>query len=402
MSSPNISFDTIGTNRKPGQYFEFNTRLAVRTLPGNTQKVLMIAPMLASGSSAPLVIQNVFSDEEAATYFGRGSMAHLMATAAIGAYPYLQLQMVGISDAATATAASGKVTVTGTASSSGKLSVTAAATTLTGGNVDPDITPALAAAFSAGHNIIVCPFSTQEAMTALRNHLTNVSNAMEQRGAIGVGGWRKSLSTGIALAASLNDGRITLGWHSGSVKTPAQIAAAYAAVIASEEDPARPLNTLAMSTLDVTAVESQPGRTEQENALRNGLTPFEIGPGDKVQIVRAISTYTKNAQGVDDVALLDITTIRTLDYVRKACRERIALRFPRDKLSSRTPPKVRSELLDVLYKLEELEIVEEVDANKDGLIVERDLQDVNQLNGRIPADVVNGLHVFAGRIDLLI
>ncbi|WP_252500985.1 hypothetical protein [Escherichia coli] len=63
MSSPNISFDTIGTNRKPGQYFEFNTRLAVRTLPGNTQKVLMIAPMLASGSSAPLVIQNVFSDE---------------------------------------------------------------------------------------------------------------------------------------------------------------------------------------------------------------------------------------------------------------------------------------------------------------------------------------------------
>ena len=162
------------------------------------------------------------------------------------------------------------------------------------------------------------------------------------------------------------------------------------------------LNTLAMSTLDVTAVESQPGRTEQENALLNGLTPFEIGPGDKVQIVRAISTYTKNAQGVDDVALLDITTSRTLDYVRKACRERIALRFPRDKLSSRTPPKVRSELLDVLYKLEELEIVEEVDANKDGLIVERDLQDVNQLNGRIPADVVNGLHVFAGRIDLLL
>lgn len=40
--------------------------------------------------------------------------------------------------------------------------ITAAATTLTGGNVDPDITPALAAAFSAGHNIIVCPFSTQK------------------------------------------------------------------------------------------------------------------------------------------------------------------------------------------------------------------------------------------------
>lgn len=96
------------------------------------------------------------------------------------------------------------------------------------------------------------------------------------------------------------------------------------------------------------------------------------------------------------------TVIRTLDYVRKACRERISLRFPRDKLSSRTPPKVQSELLDVLIKLEELEIIEEVEANKSSLIVERDSQDSNQLNARIPADVVNGLHVFAGRIDLLL
>lgn len=122
--------------------------------------------------------------------------------------------------------------------------------------------------------------------------------------------------------------------------------------------------------------------------------------GDKVQIVRAITTYTRNAEGVDDVALLDLTTIRTLDYVRKSCRERISLRFPRDKLSTRTPPKVESELLDVLLKLEELEIVENVMANRADLIAEKDSQDANRLNARIPADVVNGLHVFAGRIDL--
>jgi phage tail sheath gpL-like len=78
------------------------------------------------------------------------------------------------------------------------------------------------------------------------------------------------------------------------------------------------------------------------------------------------------------------------------------LRFPREKLSSKTPPKVRSEILDVLYKLEELEIVENVDANKDGVICERDLQDPNRLDAKIPTDVVNGLHVFAGRIDLIL
>ena len=102
------------------------------------------------------------------------------------------------------------------------------------------------------------------------------------------------------------------------------------------------------------------------------------------------------------MSLLDITTIRTLDYVRKAIRERISLRFPREKLSTRTPAKVRSEILDVLRGLESLEIVEEVDANADGVVVERNLQDANRLDAKIPTDVVNGLHVFAGRIDLLL
>ena len=58
--------------------------------------------------------------------------------------------------------------------------------------------------------------------------------------------------------------------------------------------------------------------------------------------------------------------------------------------------------VDVLVKLEELEIVENVADNLSGLIVERDLQDPNRLDAKIPCDVVNGLHVFAGRIDLLL
>ncbi|MEQ9860630.1 phage tail sheath subtilisin-like domain-containing protein [Pectobacterium cacticida] len=473
MASPNIEFYDIGSSiRKPGKYFEFNTRLAVRTLPGNQQTVLMLAQMLDTGTAEPLQAVSVFSDDEAAMLFGRGSMAHMMAVEAIGSNSYLQLQIIGISDDSAAVAATGTFTVTGAATTAGTLSVwigstrvdvavsaddtaadialalaaaiaqkavlpvtataaagvvtltaknkgaagndiqlrasttavgvTVAATAMTGGEIDPDIALALAAVFAAGHNIIVSPFATSDALRTLRTHLDKASGPMEQRGAIGVAGWPKSLSTGTTMTASINSGRITVGWHNGSVKTPAQIAAAYAAIIASEEDPARPLNTLAMSTLDVTALADRPGRNEQESALYNGLTPFEVGPGDAVQIVRAISTYTKNADGVDDVSLLDITTIRTLDYVRKACRERISLRFPRDKLSSRTPDRVRSELLDVLYKLEELEIIEEVDANKAALIIERDSQDSNRLNGRIPADVVNGLHIFAGRIDLLL
>ncbi|WP_404991326.1 phage tail sheath C-terminal domain-containing protein [Cupriavidus pauculus] len=473
MSSPNISFDQIQSSiRKPGKYFEFNTKLAVRTLPGNQQKVLIVGQRLASGTQPALVSADVFSNEQAAQLFGRGSIAHLMATAAIKANPYLQLTVIAVDDAPAGIAATADVTLTGPAISSGVVSlyvgdvrtdvvaaagdtaaaiatalaaalgkqvdlpvtaaanagkitvtarnkgaasnaiklsavstaegVSATAAAMAGGQIDPDIAPALAVVVKGGHDIVVDPFAAQASLTAIRTHLDFVSGPREQRGTIGVWAWPNSLATGEALASQVNNGRITGAWHRGSVKMPCEIAAGYAAVIASEEDPARPLNTLAIAGIDVTPIDQRPSTTEQENALYNGLSPLEVGPGDVVQIVRAITTYTKDPQGIDDVALLDLTTIRTLDYVRKACRERVALRFPRDKLSDRTPPKVRSELLDVLFKLEELEIVEAVEENKDGLITERDSQDVNRLNAKIPVDVVNGLHVFAGRIDLLL
>ncbi|OHX11005.1 phage tail protein [Chromobacterium amazonense] len=474
MASPNISFDQIPASiRKPGKYFEFNTKLAVRTLPGNPQRVLVIGQRLADSAAQPaLAALDVFSDEQAAQVFGRGSFAHLMARAAINANPYLQLTVIAVDDNPAGVPAVGSFTFSGPATAAGVLSlyigasrvdvavaagddapkiaanaqaalakltdlpITAVAAkevlTLTarhkgslgnaialkaqeqiaglgvvvapmkGGAGDPDIAPALSAVASGGHQIIASPFTGDAALTALRAHLDFVSGPLEQRGAIGVIASTGALADASALSAKLDSGRITAAWYRGSAKLPGDIAAAYAAVIASEEDPARPLNTLELPGLDVVDLAYRTTRTEQESALYNGVTPLEVAAGNRVQIVRAISTYTKDAQGVDDVSLLDITTIRTLDYVRRACRERIALRFPREKLSDRTPSKVRSELLDVLYKLEELEIIEQVEANKAGLIVERDLQDANRLDAKIPVDVVNGLHVFAGRIDLLL
>ncbi|EFH9017212.1 phage tail protein, partial [Escherichia coli] len=280
--------------------------------------------------------------------------------------------------------------------------LTVSATPMANGEMDPDIQPALDAVFAAGHNILICPFSTTPALAALKQHLEKTGNAMEQRGAIGCAGWTGSLGNGITLAAGVNSGRVSVPWYRGSVKLPAVLAAIYGAVMAGEEDPARPLNSLALSGLDVVAMSQRESRNEQENALHNGLTPVEVGPGNTVQIVRAVSTYTVNAQGVTDVSLLDITSIRTLDYTRKACRERISLRFPREKLSTRTIAKVESELYDVLIKLEEAEILENVEANKAKLRVQRNGKDANRLDCVVPADVVNGLHVFAGRIDMIL
>ncbi|MGN6954765.1 phage tail sheath C-terminal domain-containing protein, partial [Neisseria sp. P0015.S004] len=193
----------------------------------------------------------------------------------------------------------------------------------------------------------------------------------------------------------------TCAWYKGAVEPNGIIAAGYAAVLAFEEDPAKPLNTLEIKGLAVTPDAQWPLFAECNNALYNGLTPLTV-VNNRVQIMRAVSTYTKSANNTDDPALLDITTIRTLDYVRRSVKERIALRFPRDKLSDRLLPKVKSEILDVLIKLDQAEIIENAEANKGKLVVARAQNDPNRVNAIIPADVVNGLHVFAGRIDLIL
>ncbi|WP_332829666.1 hypothetical protein [Escherichia coli] len=143
-------------------------------------------------------------------------------------------------------------------------------------------------------------------------------------------------------------------------------------------------------------------RNEQENALHNGLTPVEVGPGNTVQIVRAVSTYTVNAQGVTDVSLLDITSIRTLDYTRKACRERISLRFPREKLSTRTIAKVESELYDVLIKLEEARFWRTWKRTRQSCAFSETGKMQTVSTAWFRRMWFNGLHVFAGRIDMIL
>lgn len=363
-----ISFDTIPASiRKPGVYMEFNTTMAVRGLPTNPQKICLIVPRGTGATIAANVPTQMYTDADAKKGFG--DVAAEMVGATISAYRYAAVFCVGV-DAVD--------------------------------NQEPDITAALASTALGGFTILVPAWFSQTALSALKTHIKTYTNSIEQQSIIGVGAVTTTLSAATTIAAVLNAGEITLAVLPGTSSTARQVAAAYAAMIASEEDPARPLNTLPLTGIAVPPVASRMGRTEQEAALLNGVTPLEVGPGEVVQIVRAISTYTKTANAAADVSLLDLTSMRTLFYVRTACRDRIRLRFPRSKLSDKVAAAVRGELLDVLKKLEDLEIIENVDDNADALIVERSIQDANRLNAAIPADVVNGLHVFAGRIDMIL
>src|SRR5690606_7305331 len=254
---------TIPSVLKPGDYFEFNTTLGARSLATNDQKLVILAQRTAAASVAALTPVNIFSEEEAADSFGRGSQAHRMATAAINANPYIQLTVVGIDDDGAAVEATGTVTLSGPATGSGQVrllvcnalvavavreddtanaiaaglvsavnnntdlpvtatavanvvtltarnkgacgneigllatvtaaGVTAALVPMANGQGDPSLSPALASIFSAGHTLVISPYTTTDALSLLSVHVNNVSGPLEQRGAMGVTGWNGTL-----------------------------------------------------------------------------------------------------------------------------------------------------------------------------------------------------------------
>lgn len=473
MTSANVSFDKIQTStRKPGVYVEWNTKLAVRNLPTNKQRVLLIAQHSNPKAGKLTALANIYSAADVAAAYGAGSQAHLMALAAIKAYAYADLSLITVADNEAGVAATGSITITGTADTQGVLRVnignadtltvgvaanataatvaaaikaaidaetslpvtaiaseglvtltaknkgthgnhirirasntaegiTVAVKAMSGGDADADIGPALNAVIAEGHNLIAVGCTDEANLLKLRTHLETVGAPEEKRWALGIYGQTGALAQTTTQAGRLNSGYLYSAWYRKTPSLPCELAAAVAAVVASEEDPARPLNTLKLNGIGVCDSADKTMRTEQENALYNGVTPIETSPdGTSAQIVRAISTYTKTANGTADESLLDMTTVRTLIYVSGACADRIALRFPRDKMTERTIARVRSELIDVLMKCEELEIVEDVENNLANLIVERDAQNTGMLNCRVPSDVVNGLHQVGMVIDL--
>lgn len=473
MSSANIQFEKIlSSTRKPGVYTEFNTRMAVRNLPGNRQTNLIIGQKLAAGTLAAGVLTDVFSDVDAAVFAGYGSQVHRMVAAALRANPYANISIVAMDDAVGATAASWPVTMTGAPTQAGVFSLllnddiiqipvattdtptsvaaaivaavsarpnlpftatnaagivtltaknggtvansfkvatsgavaglTTVVGALTAGAIDPDITTALTSAFLGGHTQVITPYRDTANMTALRNHLDNVGNYAEKRWALGYTASNGTLAAAISHSAASDHGWISNPWCRNTTTTTMEIAAAYAATIAATEDPALPFNDVEVPGIAVPLVADRPSRTEQESALYNGVAPLYVGPGERVQIVRAITTYVLNPAGVPDISLLDITTPRIMMYVAKVFVEDRARRYARAKITDRLMADMRDTGIVLMRQLEQLEIIEHVTENLPAYIVERDIQDPNRLNERIPLPVVKGLHIIAERFDLLL
>ena len=171
-------------------------------------------------------------------------------------------------------------------------------------------------------------------------------------------------------------------------------------------DPARPLQTLTFDSI-MPAPKHQRFNKTQLNALAGlGLAVQLVNAAEVAAIAREQTTYQKNTLGQQDNAYELMTTLATLAELFRRMRQNITNKYPRSKLANDgtrfgpgqaivTPNIIRAELVAEYRQCEYDGLVENGDAFKAALIVERDDTDPNRVNCLWPPDVINQLRMFA-------
>jgi phage tail sheath gpL-like len=213
----------------------------------------------------------------------------------------------------------------------------------------------------------------------------------------------------ITFGDTLNSGVESIMSFEQTTQTPMyQMAAAYAAKAqrALINDPARPLQTLALNRTKPCPGQDRFDFVELNSLASNGLAIQEVGSDGQPMILREQTTYQLNLYGQGDDAYELVTTLATLAKLLRNQKQAITSKFPRSKLADDgtkfgpgqaivTPGIIKAELVNE-YQLDMWNgLVENLRAFKANLIVERDPNDPNRVNVLYPPDLINQLRIFA-------
>lgn len=217
-----------------------------------------------------------------------------------------------------------------------------------------------------------------------------------------------SVSTLSTLGNARNDPHASIMGITGSPTPPWEVAGAFTARAAQAliNDPARPIQSLELVGVMAPAIADRQTLSERNVLLYDGVSVAYVNSDGSVRIGRAITTYQKNAYDVADDAWLDVNTPATLWTVLRRIEQRMTSKFPRHKLANDgtrfgpgqavvTPKVIRAEIIALYRELEFDGLVENVDAFKANLIVERNVNDPNRVDVLLPPDFVNQLRVLA-------
>lgn len=280
---------------------------------------------------------------------------------------------------------------------------------------NPDITASVANMGDLQYRTIVMPYLDPASLKVLRDELLTRWGPVHQNDGIAYSVHTGTLGELTAFGQSRNDFLLSC---MGVPKPPepGYLWAASLAAVASQSlatDPARPLQTLALTRRLAPALADRLLWQERNGLLFDGIATCNISEGDVPQIERLITMYRTNSYGDPDPSYLDVNTPATLSYLRYSTRLRIQQRFPRHKLADDgtpiapgqpivTPEIIRTELLALFMEWEEAGLVEDFEQFKDELIVERNKNDKNRVDVLAGPNLINQFRIFAEQIRFIL
>ena len=281
-----------------------------------------------------------------------------------------------------------------------------------GGAGDPDLADSVAAMADEPFEFVAWPY-----LAATPRELIGAEMADSQAGRWGpfrqlyghAFAARVEALTDLADAgAGMNDPHMTVFGIAGSPSSPLEIAAAAMGQIAASvrNDPARPVHTLPLLGIKAPALADRFTLAMRNTLLQSGIATLTVDRVGQVAIERAISTYQTDAFGNPDASMLDCETAFTLAAITRALKSAICGKYGRHKIvndgtriaagqAAVTPSTLRAELVAQYRKLEAAGLVENAEAFKAALIVERNADDPNRVDVLFPPDLANQLRIFA-------
>jgi phage tail sheath gpL-like len=199
-----------------------------------------------------------------------------------------------------------------------------------------------------------------------------------------------------------------LGFENTAPSMVLDYAAAYTAKAqrALINDPARPLQTLSLNTVKLAPLQDRFDTIELNSLAENGIATQKAGSDNQPMISRETTTYQLNLYGYTDDAYELVTTLATLARLIRNQRYVITTKYPRCKLADDgtrfgpgqaivTPGIIKGELIAEYVQDMWNGLVENLQAFKANLLVERDPNDPNRVNVLYGPDLINQLRVFA-------
>lgn len=176
-----ISFAQIPNNwLVPFVWCEFNSDNAVSGASVQPMKMLVVGQKLSDGSAPALTVKRVTSVEQGRALFGKGSMLARMISDVKNANKVTDLYAIAVDDAASGSAATATVTITGTAGESGTLCLYVGDYRVPVGvsksNAAADIAQALAVAVSADGELPVTAACEAGVVTLTAKHKGECGN----------------------------------------------------------------------------------------------------------------------------------------------------------------------------------------------------------------------------------